>query len=244
MTAIGDEISAIEEQTKDLETELCSLEMAFPNIPADSVPEGVDESANREERRWGTIPEFDFKPQAHWDLGPALGIIDFERAVTIAGGRFAVLRGAGAALERALTSYMLDLHTRAARLHRDAATGHRQHRLAGRNRAAAQVRRRSLPSRVDRFLSLTHRRGPTHESPPRRGSRRRAAPGEVLRLHPLFPGRGRLLRQGCPRSHPPPSVQQGRAGSVDASGSICCGSRRYSRAMPKPFSRASGWPIA
>jgi seryl-tRNA synthetase len=112
MTAIGDEISAIEEQTKDLETELCSLEMAFPNIPADSVPEGRDESANREERRWGTQPDFDFEPQAHWDLGPALGIIDFERAVTIAGGRFAVLRGAGAALERALTSYMLDLHTR------------------------------------------------------------------------------------------------------------------------------------
>jgi seryl-tRNA synthetase len=112
MALIGDEISSIEDQTKALEEELCALEMAFPNIPADSVPEGVDESANLEERRWGTPPEFDFEPQAHWDLGPALGIIDFERAVTLAGGRFAVLRGAGAALERALTSYMLDLHTR------------------------------------------------------------------------------------------------------------------------------------
>ncbi len=92
MSAIGEEISAIECQTKELEIELCSLEMAFPNIPADSVPEGSDESANREERRWGTIPDFGFEPQAHWDLGPALGILDFERAVTIAGGRFAVLR--------------------------------------------------------------------------------------------------------------------------------------------------------
>jgi len=112
MAAIGDEISSIEEQTKSLEEELCTLELSFPNLPADDVPHGPDESANREERRWGTPPVIDFEPQAHWDLGPALGIIDFERAVTIAGGRFAVLRGAGAALERALTSYMLDLHTR------------------------------------------------------------------------------------------------------------------------------------
>ncbi len=112
MAAIGDEISSLEEQTKGLEKELCALELSFPNLPADDVPDGADESANREERRWGAPPDFSFEPQAHWDLGPALGIIDFERAVTIAGGRFAVLRGAGAALERALTSYMLDLHTR------------------------------------------------------------------------------------------------------------------------------------
>ena len=92
--------------------ELAILELAFPNLPAESVPEGVDESANLEERRWGSPPTPTFEAQAHWDLGPALGIIDFERAVTIAGARFAVLRGAGAALERALTSYMLDLHTR------------------------------------------------------------------------------------------------------------------------------------
>jgi len=112
MSAIGEEIAFIEDQTRGLEEELCALEMVFPNIPANSVPEGRDESANREERLWGTPPVFEFEPQAHWDLGPALGVIDFERAVTIAGGRFAVLRGAGAALERALTSYMLDLHTR------------------------------------------------------------------------------------------------------------------------------------
>ena len=112
MTAIGDEISVLEERTKVLEEELCTLELGFPNLPADDVPEGGDESANLELRRWGTPPVFDFEPQPHWDLGPALGIIDFERAVTIAGARFAVLRGAGAALERALTSYMLDLHTR------------------------------------------------------------------------------------------------------------------------------------
>jgi len=112
MGAVGNEITSLEERTRVLEEELATLELAFPNIPADDVPVGRDETANREERRWGIPPELDFEPQAHWDLGPALGIIDFERAVTIAGARFAVLRGAGAALERALTSFMLDLHTR------------------------------------------------------------------------------------------------------------------------------------
>jgi len=112
MSAIGDEISSLEERTRSFEEELATLELTFPNLPAETVPEGADESANREDRRWGSPPTFTFEAQAHWDLGPALGIIDFERAVIIAGARFAVLRGAGAALERALTSYMLDLHTR------------------------------------------------------------------------------------------------------------------------------------
>jgi seryl-tRNA synthetase len=112
MGAIGDEISTVDERAKVLEHELLGLELTIPNIPAATVPEGAGEADNREIRRWGTPPEFDFEIQAHWDLGPALGILDFESAVTIAGARFAVLRGAGAALERALASYMLDLHTR------------------------------------------------------------------------------------------------------------------------------------
>ncbi len=112
MSAVGDEISSVEDQTRVLEEELGALELTVPNLPTDDVPEGPDASANREERCWGTPPTLAFEALAHWDLGPALGIIDFERAVTIAGARFAVLRGAGAALERALTSYMLDLHTR------------------------------------------------------------------------------------------------------------------------------------
>ncbi|MEE4274022.1 MAG: serine--tRNA ligase [Thermoanaerobaculales bacterium] len=111
MASIGDEISSIEEQTRILESELQNLELRFPNLPAETVPEGRDESDNVEKSRSGTPPDFDFEAQAHWDLGPALGIIDFERAVTLAGARFAVLRGVGAAMERALVSYMLDLHT-------------------------------------------------------------------------------------------------------------------------------------
>jgi seryl-tRNA synthetase len=111
MAALGDEIKSIEELCRNLEDELHELELSIPNLFEDSVPLGPDESANRVERSWGEPPSFDFEAQAHWDLGPALGIIDFERAVKVAGARFAVLRGAGAALERALVSWMLDLHT-------------------------------------------------------------------------------------------------------------------------------------
>ena len=112
MSILGDEIKGLEERAKTLEAELGELELTIPNLFDPSTPVGADESANREERRWGEPPRFDFAPQAHWDLGPSLGLVDFERAAKIAGARFAVLRGAGAALERALISWMLDLHVR------------------------------------------------------------------------------------------------------------------------------------
>jgi seryl-tRNA synthetase len=112
MSALGEEIKGLEERAKGLEAELGELELTIPNLFDPSVPLGADEGANREERRWGTPPRFDFAPQAHWDLGPSLGILDFERAAKLSGARFAVLAGAGAALERALISWMLDLHVR------------------------------------------------------------------------------------------------------------------------------------
>jgi len=112
MGAVGEEIKTLEESSRALEEELQGLELTIPNMVDSSVPEGSDESDNRVERSWGERPSFDFEPQPHWDLGPALGILDFERAAKMAGARFAVLRGAGAALERALISYMLDLATR------------------------------------------------------------------------------------------------------------------------------------
>lgn len=83
----------------------------LPNIPHESVPVGTDETANIEVRRWGTAPSFDFAPKDHVDLGSALGILDLERATKIASARFAILRGAGARLERALINLMLDIHT-------------------------------------------------------------------------------------------------------------------------------------
>src|SRR6185503_8395235 len=85
---------------------------ALPNIPDERVPYGKDDSENPVIKTVGEPRAFDFDPKPHWDLGPALGIIDFERATKISGARFAVLSGAGARLERALINFMLDLHTR------------------------------------------------------------------------------------------------------------------------------------
>jgi seryl-tRNA synthetase len=104
---------------KQLEVVLKSIEhqrevalISLPNLPHESVPIGKGSEDNREVRRAGEPRAFDFEPKAHWDLGPALGIIDFERAAKISGARFAVLSGMGARLERALINFMLDLHTR------------------------------------------------------------------------------------------------------------------------------------
>jgi len=110
MAELGSRIAAAERDAEALAGEVSELELAIPNLPHASVPDGADESANRVERTWGEQPAFGFPPQAHWDLGPALGILDFERAARVAGARFAVLWGAGAALERALTAFMLDVH--------------------------------------------------------------------------------------------------------------------------------------
>ena len=112
MKALKEEIRALEEETERADAELAEVESGIPNYPQDSVPRGKDESANREERRFGEPRKFDFEPAAHWDLGPALGILDFERGAKLAGARFTVLKGAGARLSRALVSFMLDLQVR------------------------------------------------------------------------------------------------------------------------------------
>jgi seryl-tRNA synthetase len=115
IAAMGSLKSRIEELEARLETidaELLGIEYTLPNLPHASVPVGKDESANRCERTVGTPRGFDFEPKAHWDLGTALGILDFERGAKLTGARFTVYFGAGALLERALISFMLDLHTR------------------------------------------------------------------------------------------------------------------------------------
>ncbi len=104
-------IAALEETVGAAGAELDRLELELPNVPHDSVPVGADEAANREERRVGEPPAFDFEPKAHWDLGTDLGILDFERAARITGARFTVYWDLGARLERALINFMLDLHT-------------------------------------------------------------------------------------------------------------------------------------
>jgi seryl-tRNA synthetase len=109
--ALGDEIKRLDLRLVEIEQEMERIELTFPNAPHPSVPVGRDESANREERVRGERPSFDFPPRPHWELGEGLGILDFERASKITGARFAVLFGAGAKLERALISFMLDLHS-------------------------------------------------------------------------------------------------------------------------------------
>jgi seryl-tRNA synthetase len=109
---LNQQIVELEGRLKAIEAEFLPLEMRLPNVPDESVPEGDGEAANVVVRTWGTPPAFDFAPKAHWDLGPELGILDFERAAKVTGSRFTVLKGAASLLNRALIQLMLDLHTR------------------------------------------------------------------------------------------------------------------------------------
>ena len=109
---LGDQIAAFDADLKQVESELEELVSEIPNIPDPEVPVGKDDSDNVVLRTVGKPPEFDFEPKPHWDLGPALGIIDFERGVKLAGSRFYVLSGVGARLQRALIFWMVDLHIR------------------------------------------------------------------------------------------------------------------------------------
>jgi seryl-tRNA synthetase len=110
MKALKEEIHALELRSDESDRMLAAVEKGVPNAPQVSVPRGRDEASNRVERAWGTPRAFDFTPQAHWDLGPALGILDFERGAKLAGARFTVLKGAAAKLSRALTQFFLDIH--------------------------------------------------------------------------------------------------------------------------------------
>ena len=109
---IGEQAKALEDAVQAADQEQSDLLARIPNLPHESVPVGPDESANVEVRRWGTPRPMGFEPKPHWDLGPQLGILDFERAAKVTGARFAVYMGAGARLERALINFMLDVHTR------------------------------------------------------------------------------------------------------------------------------------
>jgi seryl-tRNA synthetase len=108
---LSEAIRSDEGPLADIEARFEQLMLTLPNLPNPGVPVGKNSDDNREIRRWGDLPKFDFEPKNHWDIGEELGILDFERAAKIAGARFAVYRDAGARLERALINFMLDLHT-------------------------------------------------------------------------------------------------------------------------------------
>src|ERR1700756_198850 len=110
--ALRERISELERTASDLDARLREILAGIPNLPHASVPVGHSADDNVEVRRWGAPPKFNFTPKPHWEVGPDLGILDLERAVKLAGARFAVYWDLGAKLERALANFMLDLHTR------------------------------------------------------------------------------------------------------------------------------------
>lgn len=112
MKTVSSDIKKQEVDLFSVESELNRIMMVIPNMPHDSVVIGQDETDNPVIREWGEIPSFDFEPLPHWDIGEELGILDFARAAKLAGARFALYKGAGAQLERALINFMIDVHTK------------------------------------------------------------------------------------------------------------------------------------
>jgi seryl-tRNA synthetase len=117
-TALMEEMKRVSEETKRIDAELAAIDdeitailLSTPNVPLPDVPVGESDKDNKEVRRWGEPRQFDFEPKAHWDIGTALGILDFEMAARVTGARFVFYKGLGSRLERALISFMLDLHT-------------------------------------------------------------------------------------------------------------------------------------
>ncbi len=110
MKGVGDSIAVLDARVKEIDVDLESLLLLLPNYPHESVPVGTDDSANLEIRRWGEVREFSFAPRAHWEIGPALGIMDFEAGARVSGARFTFLKGLGARLERSLIALFLDTH--------------------------------------------------------------------------------------------------------------------------------------
>jgi seryl-tRNA synthetase len=108
---IKEKIEGLEDKLSKVEEQLKSVMLSIPNIPHQSVPVGKDETENVEVRSWGVPRDFDFEPKAHYEIGEALGILDFERGASLSGSRFTVMWGWGAKLERALINFMLDFHT-------------------------------------------------------------------------------------------------------------------------------------
>ena len=112
MRFVGDEITKLDETTKEVDEGLQALLATIPNLPDPSTPIGKDESENIVLRTSGSLPEFNFSPLPHWELGPKMGLIDFDRGVKLTGSRFYILNGTAARLQRALIAWMLDLHAR------------------------------------------------------------------------------------------------------------------------------------
>ena len=111
MRLVGERVKTIDARITEIDASLDDLLLRVPNRPHETCPVGKDENDNVEIRKWGEVPMFPFEPKPHWEIGEALGIMDFERGAALAQSRFTVLKGLGAKVERALLNFMLDLHT-------------------------------------------------------------------------------------------------------------------------------------
>jgi len=111
VASLGDQLKAANDALGEVQEELRQVALGMPNLPHQSVPDGKDEDDNREERTWGEVPQFDFEPKDHVDIGEALGGLDFDTAAKLTGSRFSVMTGSMARLHRALTQFMLNTHT-------------------------------------------------------------------------------------------------------------------------------------
>lgn len=110
MREVGGQIKQLDKELADLEDKVTYILVRLPNIPKEDVPIGPNEDYNKEVRKWGALPTWDFKPKAHWDIGEDLGILDFDRAAKVTGARFVYYKGLGSRLERAIYNFMLDEH--------------------------------------------------------------------------------------------------------------------------------------
>ena len=113
VATLGDRLKAANDGLAEVQAQIADIASGIPNLPHPSVPDGTDENDNREERRWGEPPSFDFEPKDHVDLGAGFGMLDFDAAAKLTGSRFVVMSGALARLHRALAQFMLDVHTQA-----------------------------------------------------------------------------------------------------------------------------------
>jgi seryl-tRNA synthetase len=111
MKQVAEEVKGIDAELNGIDGEISNILLSTPNVPLPDVPVGESDKDNVEVRRWGEPRRFEYEPQAHWDIGTSLGILDFETAAAVTGARFVFYKGLGSRLERSLVSFMLDLHT-------------------------------------------------------------------------------------------------------------------------------------
>jgi seryl-tRNA synthetase len=182
---LGEEAKKEMAEAEALKRQLDDLLLRVPNLFHESVPVGEGEQDNVVLRDWGLKADLGFAPRTHYDLGEALGIMDFERAAKVAGSRFAFLIGEGARLERALAQFMLDVHTGEHGYTEvwppmlvNSASGHGQ---------PAQIRGRRIQSRRPGPVAGADVGGPAHQPPPRGDPRRRSPAAQVHRVHAVLP---------------------------------------------------------